>query len=159
MGRRTFGWIQNPASIDNLRNTVGIFVKGSESHHRLVKEKIPFLVEHDLALDPDQMLEWARELDKEDIELSYDELKGKGAGSDGRKNAKCSGLVQAAITAQKTITVTDSTGVGVSIKKPYTDDWTADGFLRWAISIGLLDYDSQKDSCRISESEIGRAHV
>ena len=60
MGRRTFGWIQNPASIDNLRNTVGIFVKGSESHHRLVNEKIPFLVEHDLALDPDQMLEWAR---------------------------------------------------------------------------------------------------
>ena len=157
MGRRTFGWIQNPASIDNLRNTVGIFVKGSESHHRLVKEKIPFLVEHDLALDPDQMLEWARKLDKEDIELSYDELKGKGAGSDGRNNAKCCGLVQAAITAQKTITVTDSTGVGVSIKKPYTDDWTADGFLRWAISIGLLDYDSQKDSCRISES--GRRFV
>ncbi|MGI6681313.1 MAG: restriction endonuclease FokI catalytic domain-containing protein [Bdellovibrionota bacterium] len=32
----------------------------------------------------------------------------------------------------------------------YTDDWTADGFLRWAISIGLLQYDMDSDEVFIT---------
>lgn len=157
MAKRTFGWIQNPSSIENLRNTVGIFVNGSRIHQELIHERIPLLIKHDLAADPEKLEEYARILNCDEIVLPYDVLKGKGAGSIGRKNAKCSGLVQAVITAQKTIAITDDEGKQVTIKKPYTDDWTADGFLRWAISIGLLEYDSQKDTCRISE--IGKRFV
>ena len=41
--------------------------------------------------------------------------------------------------------------MGKKIKKPYIDDWSADGFLRWAISIGFLDYDAVYDTCTFSE--------
>lgn len=157
MAKRTFGWIQNPSSTENLKNTVGIFVNGSNIHYDLIHRRIPFLIECDLAADPEKLLKYVSTLKCEDIVLPYDALKGKGAGAAGRKNAKCSGLVQAVITAQKTITITKSNGERDTIKKPYTDDWTADGFLRWAISIGLLEYDNQTDTCKISD--LGRRFV
>lgn len=151
MAQRTFGWIQNPSSVDNLKNTVGIFVNGSAIHTDLINTKIPFLIEYNLASEPTVLLHYAQLLSAKKIELQYEDLKGKGAGSEGRKNAKCSGIVQAVITAQKSITVSNSAGNTVTLKKPYTDDWTADGFLRWAISIGLLEYNNDKDTCKVTE--------
>lgn len=38
----------------------------------------------------------------------------------------------------------------MTIKKPYTDDWSAEGYLRWAISCGLLEYNRSADTCKIS---------
>ena len=40
------------------------------------------------------------------------------------------------------------------MKKPYTDDWTADGFLRWAVSLGFLDYNYADDTCNITDSGV-----
>ena len=151
MAQRTFGWIQNPSSVENLKNTVGILVSGSKVQEDLINNKIPFLIEYNLASNPAVLLEYAKRLSSGAVELPYEELKGKGAGSEGRKNAKCSGIVQAVITAQKSITVTNNAGESITVKKPYTDDWTADGFLRWAISIGLLEYDNDKDTCKVTE--------
>lgn len=157
MRQRTFGWVQNPANIDNLKNTVGVFVKGSKIHSELLDKKIPFLLKHNMVLEPNIFETYKDMLNNDVIELKYEDLKGKGAGSGGRKNAKCSGIIQAVITAQKNITITDSAGNSVKLKKPYTDDWTADGFLRWAISIGLLDYNDSKDTCKISK--IGKKFI
>lgn len=36
------------------------------------------------------------------------------------------------------------------MKKPYTDDWSAEGYLRWAISCGLLEYNKDNDTVKIS---------
>jgi hypothetical protein len=77
-------------------------------------------------------------------------LKGKGSGSGKRKEAICTGIIQATIEGQQNKTYTDAMGYSVTIKKPYTDDWTAEGFLRWAISCGLLEYIKADDKCRIT---------
>jgi hypothetical protein len=57
-----------------------------------------------------------------------------------RRNAPCSGIAQAAIPAQG--------------GKEYTDDWSADCFLRWAVSLGFLAYNRDTDSCGITETGI-----
>ena len=59
-----------------------------------------------------------------------------------RTNAPCSGIAQAAIPGQK---------------KEYTSDWAADSFLRLALSIGFIEYDSDKDTCFLSPS--GKKYV
>ena len=58
-----------------------------------------------------------------------------------------------ALTGQQYITI----HLGEKIKKPYVDDWSADGFLRWAVSLGFLDYNYNDDTCVITE--IGKQFV
>jgi hypothetical protein len=78
------------------------------------------------------------EMKKDPLEMDYVLLKGHGIKSgQKRADAECSGIVQAAITTQG--------------GRAYTDDWTADGFLRWGISIGLLDYDTENDTVSITK--------
>lgn len=142
---RTFGWIQNPASTDNLKKVVSIFLKDSDINRYLVNKKIPFLIKNNLVSDINLFKDFIDQLSQQNIELSYSSLKGKGSIND-RKNAKCSGIIQATLDAQKLIILGNK-----QVKKPYSDDWTADGFLRWAISIGFIIYNSNDDTCKISE--------
>ena len=82
--------------------------------------------------------------------VDYTALKGKGAGNAKRAEALCTGIVQAVIDGQQSRTYQDKNGKSITIKKPYTDDWSAEGYLRWAISCGLLEYDGKTDTCRLS---------
>ena len=157
MAKRTFGWIQNPAKSSTLKDVVAVFENGSYMHKELINERIPKLIEYNLACDAETMQSFINLLNKEPLVLPYSDLKGKGAGSTGRKNAKCSGIIQAALTAQKFIEVENKDGEIIKIKKPYQDDWSADGYLRWAISVGLIDYDNNADTCFISE--LGRRFI
>ena len=149
MPRRTFGWIQNPSDLKKLKKVVSIFQKDSSNHEWLTKDRLPLLLKYKLISTKDYN-SFQAELTKPIIEIKYSLLKGKGAGSSNRSNALCTGIIQAAIDAQSNRTYTDDIGVSVTIKKPYTDDWSADGYLRWAISCGLLDYNSATDTCQIS---------
>ncbi len=73
----------------------------------------------------------------QNINISYTDLKGKGTPKGyTRSNAPCSGIVQAALPGQR---------------KEYQSDWPADSFLRWAISIGFLEYDRNTDKCTLSK--------
>lgn len=90
------------------------------------------------------------ELGKSTVMIDYSMLKGKGSGTGRRKDALCTGIIQAVIDGQQNKTYTDAAGCSVTIKKPYTDDWTAEGFLRWAISCGLLEYINEDDKCRLT---------
>lgn len=156
MEKRTFGWIQNPSSIDTLRNVLGIFVTSSEFHKELVNTRLPLLANLNLFASPNLFLGFQKVL-RSSKPISYDVLKGKGKGSErSRTTAKCSGIVQAAITGQQNKEYVIN-GKVEKIKKPYTDDWTADGFLRWAVSLGFLDYNYQNDTCSITDS--GKAFV
>lgn len=98
----------------------------------------------------DDYNDFIAELNKTDIEIDYSKLKGKGSGSRTRKDAICTGIIQAIIEAQQNKTYSDAAGNSITIKKPYTDDWTAEGFLRWAISCGLLEYVKEDDKCKIT---------
>ena len=148
MTNRTFGWVQNPSSTETLRDILGIFVPGSEFHTYMVKERLPLLASAGLLKESGMYLEFQKIL-RADKPIAYEILKGKGAGGESRSKAKCSGLVQAAITGQQFKTYMID-GEERRMKKPYTDDWTADGFLRWAVSLGFLDYNYDDDTCKIT---------
>lgn len=133
MAERTLGWIQNPSSFENLKNVVSVFDKNTNLYNEILNTKLPNLLE-----DLDLRNKLISEMRKEPLEMDYVLLKGHGIKSgQKRSDAKCSGIVQAVITTQG--------------GREYTDDWTADGFLRWGISIGLLDYDSEKDTVSITQ--------
>lgn len=149
MAKRTFGWIQNPSSIDKLKRIVSIFVIKSEFHEELMSVRLPLLRSLDLFSSPNLYLKFVQVLRSKKA-IPYDILKGKGAGGQARSYAKCSGLVQAAIDGQQFKNY-DLEGVLIKIKKPYVDDWSADGFLRWAISLGFLNYDYVTDACSVAE--------
>lgn len=145
--QRTFGWIQNPSSTENLKNVVSIFLQVTTVQEQIIKH-LQFLRKHNF-LANDALYDTFVEALKQE-RISYSLLKGKGSGGKKRSEAKCSGLAQAVINGQKTITVTEGKYTQF-IKKPYTDDWTADGFLRWAVSLGFLDYNYDDDTCSITD--------
>lgn len=147
--KRTFGWVQNPGGLKKLKKVVGIFKAGSAENLDLVSNKLPLLLTYGL-ISNDDYNDFIAELNKTDIEIDYSKLKGKGSGSRTRKDAICTGIIQAIIEAQQNKTYSDAAGNSITIKKPYTDDWTAEGFLRWAISCGLLEYVKEDDKCKIT---------
>lgn len=147
--QRTFGWIQNPGELSKLRRVVASLCPGTYENTILVKERLPLLKQNNF-ISEDDYNRFIGLLSGENY--PYEDLKGKGAGKAGRKNAICTGIIQAILDAQKHLTVTALDGSKVDINKPYTDDWTADGFLRWGISVGFIDYDYDKDICTISDT-------
>lgn len=153
MAKRTFGWVQNPGKLSNLKRVVSVFKPNSKYNTWLREVRLPFLQKYNL-INKDDYTKFQDILSKDSIVANYILLKGKGAGSGGRANAMCTGIIQATIDAQQNKTYIDANGDLTTVKKPYTDDWSADGFLRWAISCGLLNYDVEKDNCSLSE--IGR---
>lgn len=152
MANRTFGWVQNPSSTDKLRDILSLFVPGSEFHTYMMHKRLPLLASAGLFKTSALYMEFQKIL-RANKPIAFDILKGQGAGGESRSKAKCSGLAQAAVTGQKYKEyVVD--GKKIRIKKPYTDDWTADGFLRWAVSLGFLDYNYTDDTCSITKSGI-----
>ena len=147
--KRTFAWGQTPGDLKKLKKVVGIFKAGSAENLDLVSNKLPLLLTYGL-ISNDDYNDFIAELNKTDIEIDYSKLKGKGSGSRTRKDAICTGIIQAIIEAQQNKTYSDVAGNSITIKKPYTDDWTAEGFLRWAISCGLLEYVKDDDKCKIT---------
>ncbi|MCC8089537.1 MAG: hypothetical protein LIO79_09820 [Rikenellaceae bacterium] len=148
MANRTFGWVQNPASTETLRDILSMFVPGSQFHSYMVKERLPLLASANLFKSENLYLDFQKIL-RASSPIPYDILKGQGAGEEGRPKAKCSGLAQAAVTGQKYKEYVID-GRKIRMKKPYTDDWSADGFLRWAVSLGFLDYSYSEDTCSIT---------
>ena len=131
MAERTFGWVQEAYTLDNLKNVVSVFVTDSRINRLLKTDKIPRLIQ-----DEDKREEFIKELDQEEIRIPYTHLKGKGTPKGyTRSNAPCSGIIQAVLPGQR---------------KEYQSDWPADSFLRWAVSIGFLDYDRETDECSLS---------
>ncbi len=132
MAERTFGWVQEAYTIHNLKRVVSVFVPNSEVNKKLKEDKIPRLF-----ADEYGKKDMLTHLAADKICIPYTLLKGKGTPKGyTRTNAPCSGIIQAVLPGQR---------------KEYQSDWPADSFLRWAVSIGFLDYDRDKDTCSISE--------
>lgn len=132
MAERTFGWVQEAYTISNLKNVVRVFVPDSAINLLLKTDKIPRLITDEYHKD-----EMIAHLNTPKMNIPYTLLKGKGTPKGyTRTNAPCSGIIQAVLPGQR---------------KEYQSDWPADSFLRWAVSIGFLDYDREKDTCSISD--------
>ena len=109
MAERTFGWVQEAYTLDNLKNVVSVFVTDSRINRLLKTDKIPRLIQ-----DEDKREEFIKELDQEEIRIPYTHLKGKGTPKGyTRSNAPCSGIIQAVLPGQR---------------KEYQSDWPADSF-------------------------------
>ena len=128
---RTFGWVQEAYTISNLKNVVRVFVLDSAINKLLREDKIPRLISEESHKD-----DMIKHLSVDKMQIPYTLLKGKGTPKGyTRTNAPCSGIIQAVLPGQK---------------KEYQSDWPADSYLRWAVSIGFLNYDRDKDTCSIS---------
>ena len=136
--QRTFGWIQNTGELSKLRKVVASLCPNTSEHNDLVNVRLPLLKLNGFISNADYN-RFVSLLSGDSF--PYEDLKGNGAGKSGRKNALCTGIIQAILDAQKHLMVMDLDGNSVDMNKPYTDDWTSDGFLRWAISVGFIDYD------------------
>lgn len=132
MTERTFGWVQEAYTISNLKNVVRVFVPNSPINRMLKEGKIPRLISKENGAH-----EMIKLLNENKICIPYTLLKGKGTPKGfTRSNAPCSGIIQAVLKGQR---------------KEYQSDWPADSFLRWAISIGMLNYNREDDTCSITE--------
>ncbi len=135
MAERTFGWVQEAYTISHLKRVVSLFVQESEVNTCLRTDKILRLIRPEYGRD-----EFLSELAAEEIVIPYGHLKGKGIlPGYTRSDSPCTGIVQAVLPGQT---------------KEYQSDWPADSYLRWAISVGFLEYDRTGDTCRLTQ--IGR---
>lgn len=137
MASRTFGWVQNPSSFPNLKNTIQIFIPESNNHNYLLQILSDYSIIKNNVLADDLY----QAISKKEISLSYSQL--VGTGTTPRNTAPCDALVQASIPDQKKI-------------KGYVDNWTADGFVRWAECLGFIKYNEDNDT--FSLTELGRGY-
>ncbi|MEB9507345.1 restriction endonuclease FokI catalytic domain-containing protein [Bacillus anthracis] len=137
---RTYGWVQNPSSFKSLKKVVQIFDVNSKHYadlkNNLVVNRIYFDDVKKGLLD---------KLNRNVGEFSYSELVGRNIGDNGkapksRSNSVGDSLIQISILPQQT----KNTG------RKWTDNWTADGFLRWAVSFNFIEVDYKKDTYKIS---------
>ena len=140
MHQRTFGWVQNPSDFSKLKLVVQIFDRESrhytELRDYLIDSYIPFI----------ELKTSLQEKLKNGItEFSYMELVGtskdiSGNTAKSRSDAVADGLIQITIKPQSSGTK----------GKMWTDNWTSDGYLRWALSLNFIKHDRNTDICSIT---------
>ena len=129
MPGRTFGWVQDPGKISNLRKTVEIFDTESRFHGEM-KPRIQRLVSKE-----DGYERLISALDSRPLHISYSDLVGKAFYP--RASARCNGIIQAAIPGQK---------------RSFISDWPADNFIRWAHALRFIEYFRDADNFGITKS-------
>ena len=119
MATRTFGWVQDPGKIENLRKTVEIFDRSSSTYQELIENRIPALVQ-----EQDERDRFLSELSRIPLKLKYTDL--VGTSFKPRSKSHRNGILQAAIKGQR---------------REFIGDWPADNFLRWAHALGFIQFD------------------
>lgn len=133
MAKRTFGWIQNPSSFENLKRTVSVFIPNSAYHKELL---VNLNNEHFNFKDETIRSHLLSLATSSSNAFNYLDLVGRSYSP--RGSAPCDALVQAIIPSQKK-------------SKPYVDNWSADGFIRWAEALGFIDYKEDFDGFILTE--------
>lgn len=138
---RTYGWVQNPSNFGTLKLVVQIFDPSSQHYAELKNSRVRDLIPFKEISEKLQA-----KLDAGSGEFTYEELVGTSKGADGkaaksRKEALANSLIQISVIPQSVATA----------GKKWTDNWTADGFLRWALSLGFVKHDRDTDICSITE--------
>lgn len=137
---RTYGWIQNPSNFSSLKKVIQIFDSNSK-HYEKLRDKLVKKIYFD-----DIRKKLQDKLDNNITTFTYQELVGSSKDKTGkspksRPDAVADALIQVTIIPQQV----SRTG------KDWTDNWTADGFLRWAVSLNLLETDRDQDIFYITD--------
>lgn len=141
MASRSFGWIQNPSDFNKLKATVQVFDAESTVYRELRDNKVRRLIPLDRPRKRLQSL-----LDQGAESFTYQDLVGTSTDAEGkavttRSAAVADSLLQLVVQPQSAFTQ----------GKEWTDNWTADGFLRWAVSFGFVSYNRPTDSFAITD--------
>ncbi len=128
---RTFGWIQNPGDFNKLKKVVQVFDHTSSIHIDLKINRIPSMISEQDGRD-----RFIDALNKIPLKLKYKDL--TGTSFTPRSSARCNGIIQAIVEGQG--------------GKKFVDDWSADGFVRWAHALGFIDYEYTTDTFFITQS-------
>lgn len=139
MKNRTYGWVQNPSSFSNLKKVVKLFDNNSDHYIDLRNNLLTSIYFTDVRNDLQD------KLNKGETVFSYNELVGTSRDISGkspkkRADAVADALIQISILPQGF----KRTG------KTWTDNWTADGFLRWAVSLNFVSADRESDTFSIT---------
>ncbi len=127
---RTFGWVQNPSDFNKLKRVVQAFDHTSRTHIDLKTSRIPALIEKRDGRDT-----FIKELNNIPLRLKYIDL--TGTTFNPRPSARCNGIIQATVEGQG--------------NKKFIDNWSADGFIRWAHALGFIEYDHISDTFSITQ--------
>ncbi|MBF0819175.1 restriction endonuclease FokI C-terminal domain-containing protein [Streptococcus acidominimus] len=140
MRTRTYGWVQNPSSFSSLKKVVQIFDNQS-AHYNLLKKSLL-----DTIYFKELRNSFHEKFQKGVESFSYIELVGTSKNKEGkspkkRADAVADSLIQISITPQQV----KNTG------RTWTDNWTADGFLRWAVSLNFVEVNRETDIFSITQ--------
>ncbi|EGQ1702112.1 restriction endonuclease, partial [Staphylococcus pseudintermedius] len=136
---------QNPSDFNKLKKTVAIFDNDSKQYN-LLKEK---LVEENLYHFKDIQKSLQTKLDNGCEEFTYSELVGRNLNKYGktpksRKYSVPNALIQISLESQSSNTR----------GKKFTDEWSSDGFLRWAVSLNFVEHNREEDTFKITDKGI-----
>ena len=113
-----------------------IFDAQSPTHNELITIRIRSIVS-----SPADQTRFLSLLAQSIIQISYSDLKGNALGGP-RALDPCNGIVQATLPGQR---------------RPYLSDWAAENFVRWAHSLGFINYDADSDT--FSLAALGQNYI
>lgn len=137
MGVHEFGWIQNPTNFGKLKRTVSILIHGSKYHTFLLDSGLDYV--QDIKVR-DQL---RTGLESNPVKITYEQMKGKATfpnnyiGKHARANQVPVGLAQIS-------------GGDNKKAKAWTDEWTSEGFLNWALTLHFFEVDEKTDLLSIT---------
>jgi len=134
MTSRSTGWIQDPGRLENLIKVVELFDHNSQTHLDLLRNLIPQKV-----LPQDGRQTFINQLrSRNGYNNNYPKIGYKylvGTAFTPRSSARCNGIVQTLIPGQR---------------RPFISDWPANNFIRWAETLGLIQYYPVDDAYSIT---------
>ena len=128
---RTLGWVQNPSNFRSLCDVVAVFDCNSAKHKELKSKTILNLISLE-----DGRTELLNTMNIRPLKIKYSHL--VGTAFKPRSSARCNGIIQATVKGQG--------------DKLFVDDWSADGFIRWAHCFGFIKFDYETDTFEITEN-------
>lgn len=140
MVSRTYGWVQNPSDFKKLKLVVQIFDSKSNHYQNLKNNLIPKYIYFD-----NIKTNLLTKLTSKVEEFSYAELVGTSKDKLGKSPKKRADAVADALI-QVTVLPQSANTKG----KYWTDNWTSDGYLRWALSLNFIKHDRGTDICSIT---------
>lgn len=125
-----FGWVQDAVNLRALCDVVAVFDADSRKHREMVETLLPGLV-----AERDGRETMLRALRSNPLKIPYPLLVGTSFKL--KKDARCNGIIQAAVKGQGMDFITDG---------------PAENYVCWAHCFGFIAYDYADDTFRITES-------
>ena len=155
--RRSFGWAQDASNLDSLRRVIQVLIPGTIeniSKIQLIEKYVVDVVLREKMIKalknggsyPYTLLKGTSgsqmtvEENMKIFGLDLSKAKAK-TYKGGRANASCTGIIQISLPAQTK-----------AYNKPYQSDWSAESYLKLAVSMGLLSWNGSDDTCTVTKT-------